>query len=168
MDVIKPWVATRATELLGFEDEVLINFIYGMLEEKVGAQCESPGHHISMQVSSTSLPWCKDILWWMCGCVLFWHKLFHSIELMHFYFLYPVSQNVDGKHVQIQLTGFMEKNTGKFMKELWSLLISAQSNVSGIPQQFLDQKAEETRLKKVMSLGRRLLHLRLSQTSGLG
>ncbi|XP_024386347.1 uncharacterized protein [Physcomitrium patens] len=93
MDVIKPWVAIRVTELLGFEDEVLINFINGMLEEK----------------------------------------------------------NVDGKHVQIQLTGFMEKNTGKFMKELWSLLISAQSNVSGIPQQFLDQKAEETRLKKVES-----------------
>ncbi|KAG0631782.1 hypothetical protein M758_1G278900 [Ceratodon purpureus] len=93
MDVIKPWVATRVTELLGFEDEVLINFIYGMLEEK----------------------------------------------------------NVDGKHVQIQLTGFMEKNTGKFMKDLWSLLISAQSNVSGIPQQFLDQKAEETRLKKIES-----------------
>lgn len=36
MDVIKPWVATRATELLGFEDEVLVNFICGMLEEKVG------------------------------------------------------------------------------------------------------------------------------------
>lgn len=58
-------------------------------------------------------------------------------------------QNVDGKHVQIQLTGFMEKNTGRFMKELWGLLISAQSNLSGIPQQFLDIKAEETRLKKV-------------------
>lgn len=56
---------------------------------------------------------------------------------------------MDGKHVQIQLTGFMEKNTGRFMKELWGLLISAQSNLSGIPQQFLDIKAEETRLKKV-------------------
>jgi serine/arginine repetitive matrix protein 1 len=66
--------------------------------------------------------------------------------------LYLMPQSVDGKHVQIQITGFMEKNTGKFMKELWSLLISAQSNVSGIPQQFLDQKAEETRLKKVMYL----------------
>lgn len=35
MDVIKPWIANRATELLGFEDEVLINFIYGLLEGKV-------------------------------------------------------------------------------------------------------------------------------------
>lgn len=35
MDVIKPWIARRVTELLGFEDEVLINFIYGLLEGKV-------------------------------------------------------------------------------------------------------------------------------------
>jgi serine/arginine repetitive matrix protein 1 len=35
MDVMKPWIAKRVTELLGFEDEVLINFIYGLLEEKV-------------------------------------------------------------------------------------------------------------------------------------
>jgi len=35
MDVIRPWVAHRVTELIGFEDEVLINFIYSLLEEKV-------------------------------------------------------------------------------------------------------------------------------------
>lgn len=35
MDVIRPWIATRVTELLGFEDEVLINFIYGLLDGKV-------------------------------------------------------------------------------------------------------------------------------------
>ena len=35
MDVIRPWIAMRATELLGFEDEVLINFIYGLLDSKV-------------------------------------------------------------------------------------------------------------------------------------
>eukprot|EP00262_Sarcandra_glabra_P018065 TRINITY_DN6397_c0_g1_i1.p1 TRINITY_DN6397_c0_g1~~TRINITY_DN6397_c0_g1_i1.p1 ORF type:complete len:894 (-),score=198.38 TRINITY_DN6397_c0_g1_i1:396-3077(-) len=90
MDVIRPWIAHRVTELLGFEDEVLINFIYGLLDGKV----------------------------------------------------------VDGKQIQIQLTGFMEKNTGKFMKELWSLLLSAQKNASGVPQQFLDAKEEETRKKK--------------------
>ncbi|KAG0484136.1 hypothetical protein HPP92_012220 [Vanilla planifolia] len=90
MDVIRPWIAARATELLGFEDEVLINFVYGLLDGK----------------------------------------------------------NVDGKKIQIQLTGFMEKNTGKFMKELWSLLLSAQKNISGVPQQFLDAKEEEQRKKK--------------------
>jgi hypothetical protein len=39
MDVMKPWIAKRVTELLGFEDEVLINFIYGLLEEKVVSIC---------------------------------------------------------------------------------------------------------------------------------
>lgn len=58
-------------------------------------------------------------------------------------------QAVDGKQVQISLTGFMERNTGKFMKELWSLLISAEQNLSGVPQQFLDEKEEETKKKKV-------------------
>lgn len=58
-------------------------------------------------------------------------------------------QAVNGKQIQISLTGFMERNTGKFMKELWSLLISAQQNVSGVPQQFLDAKEEETQKKKV-------------------
>ncbi|BFG34073.1 hypothetical protein CerSpe_203470 [Prunus speciosa] len=90
MDVMRPWIATRVTDLLGFEDEVLINFIYGLLEGKV----------------------------------------------------------VNGKEVQISLTGFMEKNTVKFMKELWTLLISAQNNASGVPQQFLDDKQEEARKKK--------------------
>jgi len=35
MEVIKPWVTRRVTELLGFEDEVLINFIHGLLDAKV-------------------------------------------------------------------------------------------------------------------------------------
>jgi serine/arginine repetitive matrix protein 1 len=35
MDVLRPWIANRVTELLGFEDEVLINFIYGLLDVKV-------------------------------------------------------------------------------------------------------------------------------------
>ncbi|GMP89470.1 hypothetical protein CsSME_00041028 [Camellia sinensis var. sinensis] len=93
MDVVRPWIANRVTELLGFEDEVLINFIYGLLDGK----------------------------------------------------------EVNGKQVQISLTGFMEKNTGKFMKELWMLLLSAEKNASGVPQQFLDAKEEETRKKKAES-----------------
>eukprot|EP00267_Zea_mays_P043051 XP_020395102.1 PWI domain-containing protein C825.05c-like isoform X2 [Zea mays] len=48
----------------------------------------------------------------------------------------------------VKLTGFMEKNTVKFMKELWSLLLSAQQNASGVPQQFLDEKEAEIHQKK--------------------
>lgn len=58
-------------------------------------------------------------------------------------------QVVNGKEIQIQLTGFMEKNTGKFMKELWTLLLSAEKNASGVPQQFLDAKEEEFKKKEV-------------------
>jgi serine/arginine repetitive matrix protein 1 len=35
MDAIKPWVAARITQLLGFEDEVLIGFAFGLLDDKV-------------------------------------------------------------------------------------------------------------------------------------
>ncbi|XP_057456145.1 uncharacterized protein LOC130747280 isoform X3 [Lotus japonicus] len=90
MEVMKPWITRRVTELLGFEDEVLINFIHGLLDAK----------------------------------------------------------EVNGKEIQIQITGFMEKNTVKFMKELWTLLLSAQKNASGVPQQFLDAKEEELQKKK--------------------
>lgn len=61
-------------------------------------------------------------------------------------------QEIDGKQIQIQLTGFMEKNTVKFMKELWGLLLSAQKNASGVPQQFLDAKEEEILKRKVCAL----------------
>lgn len=56
---------------------------------------------------------------------------------------------MNGKEIQISLTGFMEKNTGKFMKELWTLLLSAQNNSSGVPQQFLDAREAETKKKQV-------------------
>eukprot|EP00877_Chromochloris_zofingiensis_P013441 jgi/Chrzof1/8350/Cz03g07060.t1 len=55
-------------------------------------------------------------------------------------------QDVDGKRLHMDLVPFLEKNTSLFMKELWALLSSASSNETGIPQAFLDAKAEE--LKK--------------------
>jgi len=33
MDVMKSWIAKRVTELLGFEDEALINLICALLKE---------------------------------------------------------------------------------------------------------------------------------------
>ncbi|KAF0293057.1 Serine/arginine repetitive matrix protein 1 [Amphibalanus amphitrite] len=34
LDVIKPWITRRVTEMLGAEDEVLIEFVFNQLEEK--------------------------------------------------------------------------------------------------------------------------------------
>ncbi|KAK9828569.1 hypothetical protein WJX72_000810 [[Myrmecia] bisecta] len=56
----------------------------------------------------------------------------------------------DPRILQINLTGFLEKNTSLFCKELWGLLVSAASTPSGIPQKLLDEKAEELRKKKEM------------------
>mmetsp|Transcript_15344 Transcript_15344/g.43531 ORF Transcript_15344/g.43531 Transcript_15344/m.43531 type:complete len:202 (+) Transcript_15344:70-675(+) len=34
MDIVKPWIAKRITELLGFEDEIVVQFCITQLEEK--------------------------------------------------------------------------------------------------------------------------------------
>ena len=35
LDVIKPWIAKRIIELLGIEDDIVIEFVFSQLEEKV-------------------------------------------------------------------------------------------------------------------------------------
>lgn len=35
VDTIKPWIAQRITELLGIEDDVLVEFVYNQLEPRV-------------------------------------------------------------------------------------------------------------------------------------
>lgn len=36
VDSLKPWIAQRLTELLGMEDDVVVEFVYNQLEERVG------------------------------------------------------------------------------------------------------------------------------------
>ena len=38
LDVLKPWITKRTTELLKMEDDVVVEFIFNQLEEKV-SQC---------------------------------------------------------------------------------------------------------------------------------
>uniref|UniRef100_A0A1D2A9M7 PWI domain-containing protein n=1 Tax=Auxenochlorella protothecoides TaxID=3075 RepID=A0A1D2A9M7_AUXPR len=57
-------------------------------------------------------------------------------------------KTIDPRKLQINLTGFLEKNTSLFCKELWTLLSSAALSSTGIPQKFLDEKAEELRLRR--------------------
>ncbi|KAI9830807.1 MAG: Serine/arginine repetitive matrix protein 1 [Phylliscum demangeonii] len=49
----------------------------------------------------------------------------------------------DIKKLQIQLTGFLEKDTAKFCKELWTLCLSAQANPQGVPKELLEAKKLE-------------------------
>lgn len=52
--------------------------------------------------------------------------------------------------MQINITGFLQaKNAREFMKELWTLLISAQENIGGIPSSLLEKKKEEIKQRKV-------------------
>ena len=94
-EIVKPWIATRVTELLTVEDDVLIAMIYNLLEQ--------------------------DVV----------HK--------------------SGVYVYSQLQTFLEKETDTFMRELWDLLVSANANPSGIPQRFIDEKANELRRQKELA-----------------
>lgn len=51
--------------------------------------------------------------------------------------------------MQIQLTGFLEKDTPKFCKALWNLLLSAQANSQGVPKELLEAKKKELLEEKV-------------------
>ena len=43
----------------------------------------------------------------------------------------PPADELDGKEIQIQLTGFLEKNTSLFMRELWALILDAKDRPGG-------------------------------------
>ncbi|WBW74561.1 splicing coactivator Srm160 [Schizosaccharomyces osmophilus] len=47
IEVLKPWIANRLIELIGFEDEVVIDFVYSMLEEAVEASKNTDSHNES-------------------------------------------------------------------------------------------------------------------------
>lgn len=52
--------------------------------------------------------------------------------------------------MQIQLTGFLDKDTAKFCKELWLLCLSAQENPQGVPKELLEAKKLELIQEKVV------------------
>ena len=103
-DVICQWVTERITQLLGFEDDIVVALAINLLEPHVEEQ-------------------------------------------------------VDPKQLQMALTGFLAQQAGPFTEELWQLLLSAQSNPTGIPSSILDKKkqemqrlaAEKDQLKQVLT-----------------
>ncbi|SGY50441.1 BQ5605_C001g00885 [Microbotryum silenes-dioicae] len=88
--IMKPWIAKKTVELLGFEDEVLIEYITSLLED-------------------------------------------------------PDQPIIDAKSLQHLLTGFLNKSTPTFMQQLWTLLLSAQSNPLKVPTELLEEKKKEMR-----------------------
>lgn len=118
--VMKEWIAKRVTELLGgLEEEVLISLIYNYLEaDKVGIPCDSL---------------CVLVRACLAECL----TLHFEPTAFHLHWL----AQLDGKQLHLTLVPFLEKNTSLFMKELWSLLASANQTSSHIPQQLLEAEA---------------------------
>ncbi|KAF9892867.1 hypothetical protein FE257_000456 [Aspergillus nanangensis] len=92
IEVMKKWIAGKISEILGNEDDVIIELCFNLLEG---------------------------------------------------------SRFPDVKSLQIQLTGFLDKDTAKFCKELWSLCLSAQSNPQGVPKELLEAKKLELIQEKI-------------------
>ncbi|KAL9055489.1 MAG: hypothetical protein Q9206_003116 [Seirophora lacunosa] len=86
VEVMKKWIAGKISDILGNEDDVVIELCFNLLEG---------------------------------------------------------SRFPDIKVLQIQLTGFLDKDTPKFCKELWTLCLSAQSNPQGVPKELLEAKKLE-------------------------
>ena len=57
--------------------------------------------------------------------------------------------------MQLNLTGFLEKNTPKFMNSLWKLLLSAQDTPDGIPPRLIEDKKVEIREQRATESKRR-------------
>jgi len=55
---------------------------------------------------------------------------------------------VDPKEMQLALAGFLDKHTAGFMRDLWSLLISAQKMPGGVPREFVEKQEEALRVQK--------------------
>ncbi|KAJ5372309.1 Serine/arginine repetitive matrix protein 1 [Penicillium concentricum] len=93
IEVMKKWIASQISKILGNEDDVVIELCF--------AHLEGPR--------------------------------------------YP-----DIKSLQIQLTGFLDKDTPKFCQELWSLCLSGQANPQGVPKELLEAKKLELIQEKVI------------------
>lgn len=50
--------------------------------------------------------------------------------------------------MQLNLTGFLEKETAAFVTDLWRLLLDAQQH-NGVPSVMMDEIKEELRKRKV-------------------
>ncbi|KAK1724562.1 PWI domain-containing protein [Colletotrichum acutatum] len=102
LQVMKKWIASKISDILGSEDDVVIELCFNLIEG----------------------PRFPDI-----------------------------------KALQIQLTGFLDKDTAPFCRELWKLFLSAQTSPQGVPKELLEAKKLELIQEKVrISFTQRQLH----------
>jgi hypothetical protein len=68
--------------------------------------------------------------------------------------LTAIASQPDIKSLQIQLAGFLDKDTAPFCKELWNLCLSAQTSPQGVPKELLEAKKLELIQEKVYATRR--------------
>ncbi|KAF3051487.1 hypothetical protein E8E11_000153 [Didymella keratinophila] len=101
IDLMKKWIAQKITDILGDEDDIVVETCYNLIEQ----------------------------------------NQFPKI-----------------KEIQIQLTGFLNKDTPAFCKELWDLMLSAQDSPMGVPKEMLEAKKlelQQEQLSKAAAESRR-------------
>ncbi len=62
-------------------------------------------------------------------------------------------KRVDPQQLQVQLTGFLNKQAQPFVAELWKLLLDAQDAPHGIPRAFVERKKQELVARREASGG---------------
>ncbi|KAF1932443.1 PWI domain-containing protein [Didymella exigua CBS 183.55] len=101
IDLMKKWIAQKITDILGDEDDIVVETCYNLIEQ---------------------------------------------------------NQSPNIKEIQIQLTGFLNKDTPAFCKELWDLMLSAQESPMGVPKEMLEAKKlelQQEQLSKAAAESRR-------------
>lgn len=96
LDILRPWIEKRVTELLGDEDEIVSEYCVAQLEA-----------------------------------------------------FDPIEKTIEPREVQVNLEGFLgETEAAILMRDLWNLMLSAQSDPSGVPAQLREEKVKKEREAK--------------------
>jgi serine/arginine repetitive matrix protein 1 len=113
---IDGWISRRVSEILGFEDEVVIGLIVNTLDGEVRGASSLVGIQAQR------------------ACLLFGDIIAPRVRVV------CRLQKPDPREMVLNLTGFLEKESLPFVSELWKLLVSAQSSADGIPMEFKQAK----------------------------
>ncbi|KAK8225992.1 hypothetical protein HDK77DRAFT_486285 [Phyllosticta capitalensis] len=89
---------------------------------------------------------------WACWIAAQIQKILNNeddIVIDFIYNIFDAGPTLDIKMLQIQLQGFLDKDAPAFCKELWGLLLDAQTSSHGIPKAIVDAKKQELKQEKV-------------------
>jgi serine/arginine repetitive matrix protein 1 len=114
IDLMKKWIAQKITDILGDEDDIVVETCYNLIEQNQFVRTDT-------RLATK-----------------------HSLTC----------QQPKIKEIQIQLTGFLNKDTPTFCKELWDLMLSAQDSPMGVPKEMLEAKKLELQQEQVRASSR--------------